>query len=62
MVKEAKGNTFLFPEVIQEDIGAEALILHNLSTLSAEDIKENEDYFSLMKSNLETLQKALNNE
>lgn len=47
-------------EVIREEINAEPLYLHNLSTLTDEDIENKEDYFSLMKRNLETLDKALN--
>ncbi|GIO26589.1 metal ABC transporter solute-binding protein, Zn/Mn family [Ornithinibacillus bavariensis] len=46
-------------EVIREEIKAEPLYLHNLSTLTTEDIENGEDYFSLMKRNLETLEKAL---
>ncbi|WP_042143399.1 metal ABC transporter solute-binding protein, Zn/Mn family [Paucisalibacillus sp. EB02] len=46
-------------EVIREEINAEPLYLHNLSTLTADDLDNNEDYFSLMKRNLETLDKAL---
>lgn len=46
--------------VIQEQIGAEALHLHNLSVLTEENIKNDEDYFSLMKHNLEVLDKATN--
>ncbi|KGP71703.1 metal ABC transporter solute-binding protein, Zn/Mn family [Pontibacillus yanchengensis] len=48
-------------EVIQKEIGAESLRLHNLSVLTEEDIEDNEDYFSLMKQNLNTLEKALSN-
>ncbi|MEJ9282057.1 metal ABC transporter solute-binding protein, Zn/Mn family [Ureibacillus thermosphaericus] len=46
--------------VIQQEIGAESLILHNLSVLTEDDIKNNEDYFTLMEKNLKTLEKALN--
>ncbi len=46
--------------VIQEEIGAESLILHNLSVLTEDDLKNNEDYFTLMEKNLKTLEKALN--
>lgn len=46
-------------EVIREEIKAEPLYLHNLSTLTDEDIESGEDYFSLMERNLETLNKAL---
>ncbi|MGD7044359.1 metal ABC transporter solute-binding protein, Zn/Mn family [Jeotgalibacillus proteolyticus] len=46
-------------EVIQQEIGAEALQLHNLSVLTEEDIDNDEDYFSLMEKNIETLRTAL---
>lgn len=46
-------------KVIQEEIGAEAAILHNLSVLTENDIKNNEDYFTLMRANLEVLENAL---
>ncbi len=47
-------------ETIQQEIGADSLVLHNLSVLSKEDIKNKETYFTLMEQNLETFQKALN--
>ena len=46
-------------KVIQEEIGAEAAILHNLSVLTEKDIKNKEDYFSLMRANLDILENAL---
>lgn len=46
--------------IIQEQIGAKTLKIHNLSVLTEEDIKNDEDYFSLMKHNLEVLDKATN--
>ena len=46
-------------ETVQKEIGAEALILHNLSTLTDENIKNNEDYFTLMQHNIDVLKKAL---
>jgi zinc transport system substrate-binding protein len=46
-------------EVVQKEIGAEALTLHNLESLTDEDINNNEDYFSLMRRNLEVLKKAM---
>lgn len=46
-------------EIIQSEIGAEALTLHNLSVLTEEDIANNETYFTLMEQNIETLRKAL---
>lgn len=47
-------------EIVKQEIGAKTLTLHNLSVLTEDDIKNNETYFTLMKSNLETLSKALN--
>lgn len=47
-------------DVIRKEIGAESLTLHNLGVLTTEDIKNEEDYFSLMEANLKTLEKALN--
>ncbi|MFJ7936342.1 metal ABC transporter solute-binding protein, Zn/Mn family [Sporosarcina sp. NPDC096371] len=46
-------------EVVRKEIGAEALTLHNLGVLTVDDIKNNEDYLSLMERNIETLRKAL---
>lgn len=46
--------------VIQNEIGAEALTLHNLSVLTEEDIAQNETYFTLMERNIETFRTALN--
>ena len=46
--------------VIQNEVGADALELHNLSVLTEEDIKNNETYFTLMEKNIETLKQALN--
>ncbi|WP_099159977.1 metal ABC transporter solute-binding protein, Zn/Mn family [Virgibacillus ndiopensis] len=45
-------------KVIQEQINAEALYIHNLSVLTDDDIKNEEDYLSLMKQNLKVLDKA----
>lgn len=42
-------------EIIQEQIGAETLTIHNLSVLTEEDIESNKDYISLMDYNLKTL-------
>ncbi|WP_237438725.1 metal ABC transporter solute-binding protein, Zn/Mn family [Guptibacillus hwajinpoensis] len=44
---------------LQSEIGAKVLRLHNLSVLTEEDINNKEDYFSLMRKNLETLDQAL---
>lgn len=46
-------------EIIKNEIHAEVLRIHNLSVLTEEDIKNNEDYFSLMENNIDTLKKAL---
>jgi zinc transport system substrate-binding protein len=46
-------------EVVQKELGAKSLHLHNLSVLTEEDRDENDDYFSLMRQNIETLKKAL---
>lgn len=45
-------------EVIQNEIGAEVLTIHNLSVLTDEDIANNEDYHSLMTYNLGILDQA----
>ncbi|MBT2642736.1 zinc ABC transporter substrate-binding protein [Bacillus sp. ISL-41] len=47
-------------EMIQSEIGAETVTLYNLESISAEDMKNQEDYFSLMRKNLKTLEKMLN--
>ncbi|MEK4172019.1 MULTISPECIES: zinc ABC transporter substrate-binding protein [unclassified Lysinibacillus] len=47
-------------EVIQKEVGAESLVLHNLSVLTADDEKNKETYFTLMQKNIQTLEKALN--
>ncbi|WP_338471998.1 zinc ABC transporter substrate-binding protein [Niallia sp. XMNu-256] len=46
-------------EIVQNEIGAEPLVLHNLSTRTSEDIKNNRDYFSIMEDNLKALDKGL---
>ena len=46
-------------EIIQKEINAEPLYLHNLESLTEEDRQNGEDYFSLMRKNLEALDKAL---
>lgn len=46
-------------EVVQKEVGAKSLMLHNLGVLTAEDIKNDEDYFSLMEYNIHTLEQAL---
>lgn len=47
-------------KIIQQELGAESLTLHNLESITDENIKQNDDYFSIMKKNLQTIKKALN--
>ncbi|MFJ7953101.1 metal ABC transporter solute-binding protein, Zn/Mn family [Lysinibacillus sp. NPDC096418] len=47
-------------EVIQKEVGADSLVLHNLSTLTTDDVKNKETYFTLMQKNIKTLETALN--
>ncbi len=47
-------------EIIQNEIGAKALTLHNLSVLTDADLKAGANYESLMNQNIKTLQTALN--
>lgn len=46
-------------ETVREEVGAEALELHNLEVLVEEDVENEETYFSLMEQNLESLNTAL---
>lgn len=47
-------------ETVQKETGTESLTLHNLEAITEQEIESNEDYFSLMRQNLNTLTKALN--
>jgi zinc transport system substrate-binding protein len=47
-------------KIVQEEIGARALPIHNLAILTKDNIKDNETYFSLMNKNLDTLKTVLN--
>ncbi|RSD27854.1 metal ABC transporter solute-binding protein, Zn/Mn family [Mesobacillus subterraneus] len=47
-------------QMVQKEIGAELLTLHNLSVLTDEDLKNKETYLTLMENNIATLKKALN--
>lgn len=47
-------------EVIQKEVGSDSLVLHNLSILTADDVKNKETYFTLMEKNIKTLETALN--
>lgn len=65
--KKTKVNYVLFEqnvenrvaEVIKREIGADTLTLHNLESLNEEDIRNNEDYISIMKRNIETIRQVL---
>ena len=46
-------------EVIQKEIGAEAVQLHNLSVLTQEEVDAGETYFSLMERNIELMEEIL---
>jgi zinc transport system substrate-binding protein len=47
-------------KIIQEEIGAKSLSLHNLEAVTEENIKQKDDYFSIMRRNLETIKTVLN--
>ena len=47
-------------EIIQKEIGAKSLVLHNLESITKEDRNNNEDYFSIMRKNLQNIKTALN--
>ncbi|MDF2854284.1 MAG: adhesin [Neobacillus sp.] len=46
-------------EVVQKEIGARALPIHNLAILTKDNIKNKETYFTLMEQNLDSLNTAL---
>lgn len=46
-------------KIIQDQIGAEAMTIHNLSILTEEDMENGEDYFTLMEYNIQLLDKVL---
>jgi len=47
-------------KVVQNEMGAKALHIHNLAVLSKDNLKNKETYFTLMNANLKTLETALN--
>lgn len=49
-------------KIIQEQIDAKALYIHNLSVLTESDMEDNADYLSLMNHNLEVLDQATEQE
>ncbi|RIW35630.1 adhesin [Bacillus salacetis] len=61
IIFEQNGSSRL-TEVVQKEIGAKKLTLHNLGVRTQEDIDGDKDYFDLMNENIETLQKALGSE
>ena len=46
-------------EVIQKEVGAEAIKMHNLGVLTQENIDNDETYFTLMEKNLQVLETIL---
>jgi zinc transport system substrate-binding protein len=46
-------------EIVQKEIGAEAVEMHNLGILTQEDIDNGETYFTLMEKNLHVLETVL---
>ncbi|MED4453127.1 metal ABC transporter solute-binding protein, Zn/Mn family [Metabacillus fastidiosus] len=46
-------------DIVKNELHAEALTLHNLESISEKDVKNNEDYFSMMEKNIKTIEKAL---
>lgn len=67
LAKESNIHTILFEqnvssklaETIQNEVGADSAVLHNLSVLTQDDIDNDETYFTLMNKNVETLKDAL---
>src|SRR5699024_8283785 len=47
-------------EIIRVQIDATALYIHNLESLTEEDIDNDEDYLAIMRKNLEVLDKVTN--
>lgn len=47
-------------EMVQNEINATPLVLHNLSVLTDDDISNNRTYITIMEDNLKALEKALN--
>lgn len=47
-------------EIIQKHMNADVLYIHNLEVLTEQDIEKGEDYFSLMRKNLQVLDEATN--
>lgn len=54
-----KHSTNQTAEIIRQAIGAERAELHNLEVLFEADLESEKDYFSLMRENIEVIEKAL---
>lgn len=42
-------------KIIQNEIGAKSLTLHNLKALTEENVKDQEDYLSIMRKNIDVI-------
>lgn len=47
-------------KIVEDEVGAKSLTLHNLSVLTKENIDNKDNYFTIMDKNIQTLNKALN--
>lgn len=47
-------------EVVQNETATKSLTLNNLESITDENVKNNEDYFVIMRKNIEALKQALN--
>lgn len=47
-------------EIVKNETGTEALTLHNLEAITDENIQNSEDYFVIMRENIQVLEQALN--
>lgn len=47
-------------EIVKNEAGVESLTLYNLESITEENIKNDEDYFVIMRKNIEAIKKALN--
>ena len=66
LAKEKKIKTILFEQnvssnltkVIQNEVGADAMTLHNLGVLTQEDIENEETYFTLMEQKFRNIKES----
>lgn len=54
-----QGEVLKLSNTLAEEAGTEILMIHPLGTLRQEEIEAGEDYFSIMRANLELLNTAL---